>query len=289
LKLFAYAGSALAAAGILAALFFYFRTAKSPINPHINLIRRVCQQPTPPASQTELGRLLEKVQDDFKDEDARVKKRESFVKALDEVIARTSLARIARCPEEIAMEGYSYKLSFHDPAEGNKNMTVGQNGKEVTLTFNLTKSVQRVLFTYLHEMTHVCQAPRLRTSTSVGEVVRLKMQGEVSAYYNMLLAYRELLPLSPRLCRDEGGRAGPDPLHDFYLEMEKSLEDGSFAQVVVDAYMPTYKKFEAELLDLTSPVHEYYSPELKAKFQMHSLNRRFKELLRELPISLVEP
>ena len=141
-------------------------------------------------------------------------------------------------------------------------------------------------------MSHVCQHAERMGSATIGDAVRFSMFGEIEAFYNMLLAYREFLPLSPQLCQDRGLniKDAKDKLSSFYIDMEKSLENGSFAQVVVNSYMKNiYKKYESELLNLNSPTHEYYSPDTKTHFRMHSLDAKFKKLIQRLPISIYEP
>jgi len=280
-----------------ALLFPSCNFTKPPESTHERLIRETCSQPnrSSPVVSNELAVLLNKVQDDFKDRESRIKNKEAFVFALDQVLTKSKFAQIAECRQGIEGHGYKYMLRFIDPLEKDAVMAVEKTSdKKVILHFNLNKPVQRVLFTYLHEMSHVCQIPEMLGSRSVGDVIRLSMFGEVEAFHNMSLAYREFLSLSSRLCREEGIEkdAPSSPLFEFYIGQENSMTKGSFAQEILHSYMKDtsiYKKFEAELLNLKSPLHEYFSQEDKAKFQMHSLDARLKQLLQRLPISVTEP
>lgn len=270
---------------------FGFTAGVAHAGPYVDLIERTCTQAAKPEPQSELSVLLNKVQEDFKDQETRVKNPTAFVAALDNVIAHSEFANIINCRESIKQYGYTYQISFQDPAQGDQSMSVDTNGNKVTLNFNLTKSVQRVLFVYLHEMTHVCQTPERERSASVGDYVRFSMFGEVEAFFNMQLAYRKFLPLCPRLCQAYGTSSDSPQGHlsEAYIDGERRLERGEFAQSIVNGYMDFYKDYQSEIVDLSSPMHTYADPITKSQYQLHTLDARFKILVGRLPFSVVEP
>lgn len=271
---------------ILILILFNLPSISTSANPFIDIINKSCLQLPTSAVDTEFSRLLNQIQNDFKDQDTRIKNPHEFVAALDEVISHSEFAYLLKCRNAIAQHGYTYHLNFQNPSDGDQSMSVLTNGQNVTLNFNLTKSVQRVLFVYLHEMTHVCQTAERENSESIGDYVRFSLFGEVEAFYNMQLAYRKFVSISPTLCMAHGTSSDSSKgnLNEAYLDAERKIEQGIFAQSIVSGYMESYKNYEHELVDMNSPLLTYSDPVTKATFTLRSLDIRLANLIKRISI-----
>jgi hypothetical protein len=253
-------------------------------------IASACRANTPPATRTEIGDQLEKLIRDFSSAETRINSPEKFVAEIDAVLAKTRLAPILKCREQLNnSQGFAYALQFQDPARGNLSMKVttekirvGSTKKlKKILKFNLVKSVEKVLFVYLHELMHVCQAPELEEFYSrydadpqnldfKGDVYRQRLLGEIEAYLVMNLAYTELVKYTPSLCVESGSTRRPT-ISEEYLESENALLNGSFAQTIISAYAETFKGHEEYILD-------------QGKFSLGKLNPKMKSKVETLGI-----
>jgi len=185
-------------------LTLVLQTPGAHANPYVDEMQNYCEKKSPAVPATELSGLLEKLQNDYANQEARVKDPTGFVAALDNVIAHSDFAGIPQCRDKIRQAGYTFAMEFQNPADGDQSMAIETIEKKTTMYFNLTKSVQRVLFVYLHEMTHVCQVLESDSQSTVGDTARFSIFGEIEAFLHMNLAYRYFLPMSPRLCQAEG-------------------------------------------------------------------------------------
>jgi|GEM_PF-5077197 len=276
----------------LLALILFFKPQVVRANPFVDQIHKYCAQGSPASEGNELSRILDKLQDDFKGLDARANNPMAYVAALDDAIAHSGSAAIPRCRETLRQAGFAYRIDFENPAAGCQVMFVtDDDNKTVTLHFNLNKSVQRALFTYLHEMVHVCQTAERLAQSNEGDITRFQMFGEVQAFYSMIAAYRELLPLSPRLCRDEDLACSSNAvLSEAYISSELQIERGDFAQSIVNNYSVNFdQQRKSYLFAMPGPLHSYPANYLEPAFNLRALDPRFMELLKRLPIPVVEP
>lgn len=265
-------------------------------------IASVCQNPS--YSKTEIGDQLNQLIQDFSSKEARIKNPDKFVSAIDAVLSKTNLAPILKCRDQLnRTPGFIYALKFQDPSRGNLSMQVtteeigiGSEKKlKKTLEFNLIKSVEKVIFVYLHELTHICQAPEFEiiysnyeadshNSELVGDIYRQKILGEVEAFLTMNLAYTELVKFTPALCMENGSAKSPT-ISEGYVDSENSLLDGSFAQTIIFGYADYYKSHEEYILDANSSARDYKTAQLaEGKFSLKKLNPKMKAKIESLGI-----
>lgn len=259
--------------------------------------------------KSEVGGLLDRLQREYATKEARIKNPEKFVASIDFIISKTRLAPILMCRDQLnATAGFSYALKFQDPKLGNLSMQVtteeennstGRTFKK-TLEFNLIKSVQKVIFVYLHELTHICQAPefeRIYTSYEadpknterIGDVYRQRILGEIEAFYTMNIAYTELVKFSSKLCEEEQIQSSQPSISEGYIQSEEALINGSFAQTIIFGYKETFKGHEEYILDLNSPLRDYKTTQLpEGKFLLNGLNRKLKAGIDKLGILVAE-
>lgn len=289
-----------------------------PPKPTLELgaIERVCiqQKAQRNSAPTELGKMLDSVQSRFIDEDRRAKDPALFVAALDEIIRRSEFAYILDCRERLNKDPkFSYQQRFQDRSLGDQSMAIqptyntlpdGSLHTAITLKFNLTKSVQRVLFVYLHELTHLCQMPEATRLTSNftkayekgtnfeeadearGKHIRHRILGEIEAYYIMQLAYTSFVKQSPRLC--EEAAPTPDPkFYETYTVSENALVAGTFAQELVRDYTeddPSRKRF---LVQHSSQPKQYSTPGAPT-FSLQKLHPDLRRDVEKLGIRVSE-
>jgi hypothetical protein len=133
---------------------------KAPASP----IEQVCNnKPNTEAIDSKLSSLLEKLQSDFKKPETRIENPDAYVTAMNEVIKASAYSYLLECPKTWeSLKGHKYKIGFL-PVDSNAPMSVGpsDDGKELELKVNVSASTQRVLFGYMHELLHVCQAPNV--------------------------------------------------------------------------------------------------------------------------------
>ena len=116
-------------------------------------------------SITALNRLL----DQFGTVDARNKDPKGYQVALDEAVKETSFKNVLQCTVKLSEDPDKlFEVIFIDPNAADQTMSVSadeataKNGKKVAayrLHLSTKTAVEWVLFTYIHEMTHVCQIP----------------------------------------------------------------------------------------------------------------------------------
>lgn len=213
------------------------------------------------------------------------------------------MSRSAQCTT-----GFSYALKFQDPKLGNLSMQVTTEEEnnsasrtfKKTLEFNLIKSVQKVIFVYLHELTHICQASEFeriyanykadpKNTERIGDVYRQRILGEIEAFYTMNLAYSELVKFSSELCEEEQIQSSQPSISEGYIQSEEDLLNGSFAQTIIFGYKETFKGHEEYILDLNSPLRDYKTTQLpEAKFLLNGLNRKLKTGIYKLGILVAE-
>ncbi|OQW48823.1 MAG: hypothetical protein A4S09_13575 [Proteobacteria bacterium SG_bin7] len=211
------------------------------------IIAKRCLDKNRPQTSSKVGKLLDQYKKDFSTQEMRAKEPANFVERIDAIIAQTKLAPILNCRARLAKTpGFSYELRFQDPALGNQSMQVvteevGSGSNRILkkiLEFNLTKSAENVIFVYLHEMTHICQAQEFeetyrrfdadpKNKELLGDIYRAKLFGEIEAFFVMNLAYTELLKDSTAICEIQ--EAGEN-LAKIYGESEDEILGGTFAQ-----------------------------------------------------------
>lgn len=214
----------------------------------------------------------------------------SYVKAMDELITNGPFKHLLDCRDKLKSDSlFSYRLRFLGENES-QTMTVRRSLPDgggmmvqvaIELSINLKSSPQKVFFTYIHELTHVCQAyqwadlqtkydfvkslkqisltsaggdpyahyayvnpkcptqPKLQPKPSYSEIkadyYRHRKLGEVEAFYNMTKAYQHYSGIDPLFChgtKDDGN----SNMYEGYLDMEKMIDQGYFAQDIIVKY-----------------------------------------------------
>lgn len=272
-------------------------------------IELMCSNKTSLADQSEVSQLIDKLLTNYKSQEQRVKNRSQFVAALDQIISKTEFAYLLDCRNNLnKSKNFSYELVFQDLGRGNDSMSTnsfylsrsdGSLFTNVQLEFNLVKAANSVLFVYMHELKHVCQAveaAKLRAQVlkqsnenTIGDEIRFGYFQEVEAFYTMQLAYRSLVQKNKKLCGYNSWEHPPDlsAFYEMYVKSEISLAKGAFAQPIIYGYsleIPSDNRF---IFDTNSPLHEYNDPEY-GKFLLRRIHPKLKELLGRLPISIVE-
>jgi len=268
-------------------------------------INRACSQKKETTSA--LGKLIDKTMAEFSSQDARVMNAKQFISALDQIIAKSSFSYLLQCRENLKQtDGFSYKLIFQDPKLGNQSMGINPyysrtNGKvlvDIELEFNLTKAANSVLFVYMHELQHLCQAveaakiatPHLGSKKSSADEIRFRLFGEVESFYTMQMAYRSLVQESTKLCGFEPNEHPPDvdAFYEIYAGSEKQLDKGMYAQFIVWDYLPEDGSEDFAALDMNSHKIEYTDPDSDELFTLRKLHPKLIALLNRLPISIIE-
>lgn len=276
------------------------------------VIQNSCTLPQRPAT-SKVGREIEQLIQNFRNLEDRIKNPQAFVDALDEVLLKTKLAPILKCRDKLkAKTGLNYELRFQDPSLGNQAMNFGRieersgNGTNLKqiLEFNLVKGVGLVIFVYLHELTHVCQAMEMQWLSSlysfskdenfIRNYVQMSMLGEIEAFYVMTLAFSELSAQAPGLCHEPN--AYGVTLGTIYQAYEKALLRGHFAQQIVYDYASLgddssnwYAQNKKYLVQISSPEtsYPYVDPPGKT-FKLGRLDPSLIELVMRLGILVRE-
>lgn len=253
-------------------------------------IRAACAAGPRAFPASELGNRLEAVQNDFPTVQARVADPAGYMEALDRVIAASDYAYLLDC-----RGAAPYSVVFNDVAAGEGTMSVHPKVSSagaltgVEMRFDLVKNVQRGLIVYIHELTHVCQAPELARRMGrrdEGAVSRWHVFGEIEAYARMAEAFAALVRHSARLCREEG-RANPGDLGEVYGEMMDTLAAGTHAQMNVAAMFESRPEELAHWFDLTQPKVRYVD-RLGDPFELHRLHPELRALVEGAGIPLRE-
>lgn len=134
-------------------------------------IRRSCEREAPATTPSALGRLLDELQDRYRTLEARTADPDAYLSGMNRILRQTPYARLLRCFDDLAARPHaSIQVEFIDPQASRQTMFL-QASTEIDpatgavkthrfrLGFSLKASVQMVFLTYLHELTHVCQAP----------------------------------------------------------------------------------------------------------------------------------
>ncbi len=277
-------------------------------------IQKACTTPAQNSHKqgSSFSLLIEDVRRKFGRADARIANPRGFVASLDNVIAQSSFASTLKCRENLQKFGLVYHLRFLEPTLGEGSMYIQSraviaispgvdpeeiaNPEAVTLYFDLNKSVEKVFFVYLHELTHVCQAPNLehlyvdfqkalgklsaekraawknfesseftedpfppelkQVDEARGNLARALMYGEIEAFYKMQLAYRDWVPQAPALCYEANQGPRDSPLYMAYVNTETQLSRGFFAQSKLAAY-DTPADIRHYAYATNSPLHRY--------------------------------
>ena len=267
---------------------------------------------TPATSDTPLSRAFDQAISRFATREARALAPRAYVEALDAVLANSPYAELLNC-----QTGLPYELAFQDPQNGDADMFVsadyGPLGEitKIELSLNLVKPVSVALFTYLHELVHVCQKrqsqdllrryfavrgklkPRERYYYSTRKdahargvrnleyeaaeavVARENYVGEIEAFHAMYLAYLEFIPQGlTRLCTE--------PSYRHYAQMEADLVAGQFAQTILNSY--SENDADPALYIPESSLRSYFDGATGQNFLMRRLNDTILEFITKLGI-----
>lgn len=283
-------------------------------------------------SVSDLGDSLKKLQQEYSTTRSRTEQPEAFVASIDAAISKSKFAPLLECRNHLAKTpGFSYQLVFQDPSHGDLSMQVRQekgkvvSGNSITnviLYFNLIKTVERVIFVYLHELTHVCQAidstniyneyeasKKLFSKDELKAIppegpTKKSLDGNLDTRYSQLdLALKKAFQNNflneikafyiMQLAYTEFVKASPNlctnsfeskELAESYMASERRLIDGIFAQAIIHHYMRSYSSKEEYLLVPDSkPIH--YN---RLDFSMKSLNPDFKQAIKNIGIQVTE-
>ena len=292
----------------------------------IDVIKKNCSGPKSEISDN-LSVQLEKLQTNYNTINKRLSDGEGYIALLDEVIKQSPFSNLLACRDKLKTSSdISYKLMFQDPKKEEpfsvtyiyKDETKKGSKLDLEMNFKLKTSVQMALFTYLHELTHVCQAEKSKElrfkllqaienynsngrASDYSEYVKVKNEYyqygsfiEVEAFYNMQLAYRFFTGKSSRLCLEESNQDPDDqaPFYEAYLEGERNLLDGNFAQAIIYGYHLDSQSKEEEKASLfdSSNQHSYiWNDRSEGKATMPSLHPSLKKMVEDLGIQVVEP
>ncbi len=243
---------------------------------------------------------------------------ETFVQTLDAVIAQSPFNHLLECRDRLRADpGFSYGLHFLGEDEGTM-MSVSRRREfqglsarvSVTLNFNLKASPQKVLFVYLHELTHVCQdhrwaelhrqydllqslppafmggmgvnpyVPRCLDEEQVSRPMpevradyeRHRKLGEVEGFFTMVQAYTHFTSVDPAYCHE--GTGDHPGMMNGYMEMENKINQGFFAQDIIVRYHGDNDSQEvaSALFDLHAPRRLYPDGVIRPTF--HPLMRQ---------------
>ena len=259
------------------------------------------------APQSEIGDQIEALISKYNNKYTRIDHPEDFVADLDAVIAKTKFAKVLNCRNIVNnTSGYRYAISFQDHMLGNQSMSVEPSGRAgdrtITLNFNLVKSVQKVIFVYLHELTHVCQAiesdpieRRYQASgASAEEYFQDRLFGEIEAFSTMNLAFSEFSKYSHSICEEPAAQAAGIDIAKYYIGSENNWLNGTFAQSVINDMkdMTNYKPPTQSIYFITNsnPVSYKNLEEAEGKqdYKLKKLNPKFKSKIEALGIEVKE-
>lgn len=185
---------------LLAVSLGYFSTATA----QDQTIQNVCaNKAAPDNTQTDIYKMIDKMLVDFKDQNQRVKNRVQFVSALDQIIANSKFAYLLKCRDDLnAMKDFSYELVFQDLKRGNDSMAInpvysasrstGLISTQIQLEFNLVKAANSVLFVYMHELKHVCQAVEAAKLYSNTFNIERTLSAQETNQYNALVKTQKI-------------------------------------------------------------------------------------------------
>jgi hypothetical protein len=132
--------------------------------------------------------------------------------------------------------------------------------------------------------------PDAHRATSNSEIradyVRHRKLGEVEAFYAMTRAYQHYTGVDPSFCRD-GKEDKNSNMYEGYLEMERMIDQGFFAQDIIVKYHEedgNKEETASALYDLNSPQRLYPDKVLRP-----TLNPAMRDLIREAGMPVIEP
>jgi hypothetical protein len=244
--------------------------------------------------KTKLGTLLRKTNDEFLIMNDTTKNK--FTQKMDNILSRTSFSYLLMCPENLNRIGYKYRLN-----KKSKKKWWSVTTKSKTVSLNLFNkrptSLTPSLFTYAHEMLHVCQVPdkvarfKNQRNVDVGKKIQFKYLDEVAAFKLMSDLFIELLDHSPVICNTNADK--DNDAYKYYIQSEKQINNGTFGSSIIYRYL-YYTEERAKrvsafrirneyggLDNLSSPALFYfYSKTLKRIVPTYELNLETKEHLR---------
>lgn len=210
------------------------------------VVARECAPGAPAPSPSPLGLAIDALETRWGSAAARARDPRGFVAALDHVISLSRFAPLLACRAAVSPR-YAYRVSFQPVARGEQDMEVGVSGRRLTLSFNLVKSVSRVLFVYIHELTHVCQTrenDRLFDEGRRAAIAQGFFLDEIEAFHMMDLAFVDFSRASHAVCAEPGD----SEFFKVYTDDEADLLGGVFAQRIVEDYADQYPFKRSDLL-----------------------------------------
>lgn len=228
-----------------------------------------------------------------------------FIATLDRYIAKTQIGvDLLNC-----RQGLPFRVSFSEGYEMAVNSEYDSQGNlvDLNLNFGLSSSALTALFTYQHELRHICQKgqsqelwkqyyakynslsareklyysarkdakqkgiPNSEFDELDGRIRRQNLMGEVDGFYFQLQQFTLTAQKSPAIC-------GFSQAQD-YLMMEQDYNDGIFAQVNLSSYVRNYANNDPQIFVVDSPLRSYLDQSTNQTFLMRTLHSEIQNFL----------
>lgn len=247
------------------------------------------QQQTNPTTEPErsLQQALVALQRDFETSARRRNNPDAYVQALNNVIKNSSFNHLLSCGQNFSV----HYLTNSDPSQVMYAHTdYAPNGRAKTswVALTLKNSVQRTLFAYMHERSHICDMDDHELKPEE------MLISEIRAFLLALNAYKEFVPLSTRLCEEHGDGQSDYLFWSAYAQDELALERGDFVQSILRVYLQKDFYTTPNLLNkftdsLSDPI-TYQDESMNETYKLLRLSSDFKNKVEKLlNIKIVEP
>lgn len=286
-----------------ALLILMFATAQTASAYAPQTLAELCQPGFQKTYEPDLEELLTR----FGSLELRRANPEGFIADLNRYISKTEAgAELLKC-----REGLPYRVSFIEAGAMGVDREYDRQGNlaGLNMSFDLSLSALTALFTYAHELRHVCQTgrsqelwktyyakfnsltpreklyysnrqdakqkgiPNAEFETLRGKILRANLTGEVDAFHFQLQEFTKTALKSPALCRFRQAQG--------YVAMERDLRDGIFAQVNLNFYVASYDPNDSEIFVVDSPLRTYPDRSLNTTFSMRTLHPEIVNFLLE--------